>query len=387
MYCVVGNRDCWLSASRSNLRISCRFAARLAALTFAGIAMLDLSSYACLAETHFDNSVKLPEYGTAFKEMTRSLSQRELALIDEYRQNYARLRNLYGNVQIEAIVRSTNFPGRKTDKNPDGKNTARLHYRSKDNKLFRVDAEALDWEREESLGRHTVYVVGPEVSFEARRTGLEHSLAITRVFANSAELVNGPLLVHSKFFRAPFSTTGNAILEEMLFDRPNWPVSEWRISRVELSEDRPNLVSIFLDTVYNDERSGKLAMDYRFTFIRNLAWALESYSSEVKILQSDEDMAWLGRFQYDRGADDMPLLKNATYWVERGPDRERSQDEVYDVTRFVPEPADTADFLPEALGLSLAASKANWTGRFLIFILGVVLLIAYFNLKRRQPAS
>jgi hypothetical protein len=378
-------RNCAILPGTSclNLRKSCGFVEHVAVLGFASIAMIVLSQRAWSIAVDLDSGVKTLEYGTAFKEMTRSLSQRELALIDEYRRNYVTLRNFYGNVQIEAVVRKTNFRGLKTEQNPNGKNTARLHYRSRDNKLFRIDEETLNWETEESLGRLFVHVAGPEVSFTARKTGPDHSLAIVRVFANPTEVMNESLLQYGELFRAPFSSDGHPTLEEMLFDRPNWPLSLWRISRVEISEDNPNHASIFLDAVLKEDGASGQPMEYRFTFFRDLAWALESYSYGAKTLQSNEDSVWLASFQYDRGVDGLPLLKNATYWVERGPDRRRSNEEVFEVTRFVSEPADVADFLPEALGLSLAGSKANWTGRILILIVGVALLILYFYLKRR----
>ncbi len=65
-------------------------------------------------------------------------------LLEEYQQNYGRLKAFYGNIRIVVTRRESEVSAYKNDKNPKGKRTTELVYRARHGQFDRLDQTVLD---------------------------------------------------------------------------------------------------------------------------------------------------------------------------------------------------------------------------------------------------
>jgi hypothetical protein len=263
--------------------------------------------------------------------------------------NYARLKDVYGNARIDAILHESLFGDeKKTADNPDGRETFRLAYRSNAQRLFRVDTEPLDWKSELPTGTKSIAVAGPQLSFFARQT---------------------PDL------RAPFSY--RMIPLELIVFNPQSKLSKIE-SVKETSAEGVRLVSLRIVIPSVPDKP-----IYEYTFLRDSTWALRDYHGGPDT-GGAVDYATLN---YEGVENGVPVIKRAVYWAEQGPEKKRFSVRDYEITRFIPSPVAEKEFLPSALDLSIGKPEINWWPRILVLVFAFALLTVYFSLKRRAQAS
>lgn len=90
-------------------------------------------------------------------------------LLEEYQQNYGRLKAFYGNIRIVVTRRESEVSAYKNDKNPKGKRTTELVYRARHGQFDRLDQTVLDVDEESRREATTVWLVRPEGHWIAER--------------------------------------------------------------------------------------------------------------------------------------------------------------------------------------------------------------------------
>lgn len=318
--------------------------------------------------------VSPPAPGAEFPDMTKGLSSAERSLLEEYRNAYAKLREFYGNAYIEATARQWGWDRRISTENPEGRSAWSGVYRSRSAKLFRFDFATLDWKTESPTGELRVYVVGPQLKFEARQSA-EGDLAVVREYGTTLAVLDAA--AEWNFSATPYSF-GAMYLEYMIFRR-DVVAKDWHVEKVAATEeDGIRLVSIHCAS----KEKSKAA---EFRFLRD-SWALKDYSNGSPSMNTEDDYQRRASIEYDTSQGDFPLLKKATYWVDFGPQRKRGQFYEVTVTRFDIGPVAESEFLPSALNLSIGQTRASWGPRIFVIAIGIALVALYFYFKRRAPA-
>jgi hypothetical protein len=319
-------------------------------------------------------------FGPGFSQMTKGLPKDSLSLLEEYRLNYARLRDFYGSAEIDVERLDSFFPVfMKEEGNPDGRRVSRYEYYSNGNKLFRVDSERLDWKTGVPTGLSTSLVIGPELYFVARRTDLGGALFVVKSFPDRAAAIQS---FNFLFPWAPFSYDVWP-LEELIFNKFR---EQWTLTEVRAYEDNGvRLVSI--------TGEGNFLVDKKpvkkrgtFIFLRDSAWALKRFEFGRVAITADTDNVRKAELEYEGEHDGVPMLKHATFWTEQGPEKRRLVVEEYKVLQFRPGAVKESEFLPSALNLAVGRIGVAWWPRIILLLIGASLLACYVVLKRRAAA-
>lgn len=315
-----------------------------------------------------------PRNGVAFRDVTANLSRDEKSLIEEYRANYARLRTAYGNAQIDAVRRYSDWPALRADDNPEGKAVERLSFSSRDGVHFRMEAEELDKDTERPTGSLKILLSGSQGNITASRRGKDQPLVI--VGASSADDLQADMSSYV-FHSCPFSYYVFP-MAWLLFDKP-WFAKSWTIeSIVAGQEGDQRVVHVVASGILQDDKFQRA----KFTFWRDQAWALKEYAFGHDPISSPRDYVRKGKFQYEGNHNGVPLLKRMEVWKEQGPEQKRAVVELYEIVRFIPEPPDASVFSPASLRLAVGRVRINWWPALLMFSLGAALVAIYVMLKR-----
>lgn len=307
-------------------------------------------------------------------ELNRDLSHKEQQLLEEYRNNYERLRQAYtSNIRIEVVRRRSDFLD-----NPEGSAASRLSYSAGDGKRFRMDAARLVPSAESPVGATSVQLATPEGYVIAKRESPGEPFVILDWSDDPEEGL--ALLSSEKFQWSPYSCY-ELPLEWFIFHQPGF-MSTWSIGSItEHEEAGERLVSVSVGGI-----TKLRAKNWRgsFIFLRDRAWAIKEYSWGDADPMAPE-VVRNARYDYEGDHEGVPLLKRVEYWEERGPDRKRLANEVFEVQRIQVGPVPEEEFTLESIGLSLGKQRSRWAWR-LAAVLATVLVFAllYVVLRRRE---
>lgn len=316
---------------------------------------------------------------------TSALSSVELDLLSEFRENYYRLSEFYGNVKMECV----HHFGLRSDEavEPSARQSfpqrRRLVYRSRDNAWIRMDETELHGE-ERREGKTRFYIFRTEGALKAEKDADSSETQLVDLRPN-CDLGKGGFAGY-RFHRAPFSWI--VPLEYVLLSTGGTgPVAVLdKIIEHELNGDR--LVTIYVTfSSWVSHEPGPL----QFTFLRDQCWAL-------KELRFGDGVAWEGYedkvvFAYSGLHEGIPLLRRAEYWKRWSARKERKdmptppwEHEVYEITDFVVGAVPAHEFTPEAIGLTIGRQTRRWGRRLVLAVGGGVLLAVYFIFRRRSAA-
>lgn len=325
------------------------------------------------------------------------LGSEELALLNEYEEQYQKLKNFYDNIYLEAI--STEFEPRVTsEKNAAEINAPttckRLIYRSNGGQYYRMDRSGYSPKRRSLGAMLKVALVRPEGYLSVQRDSSERGFAVSNITPSVDQGLSD--LSMYRFQTAPYTMYGLPI-EWFLLREPRF-LSSYQITRVDThKKGADELVTVEMTGLGKSE--GKLndkskSPEYKATFVfhRDKMWALKEYSSgprfpELAIKKDPENEYHTrkGKLQYI--STDSPVLKHVEYWWENGSGM-KTGFETYDIIEAKSGPVPLEEFTLEAISMAdVASHRNNWTTRLYVLLAGVACIAAYVFLRRRNEAA
>lgn len=294
-------------------------------------------------------------------------AEEQKKLLEEYRQNYGRLKAFYGNVRMVVTRRESGVPAYKNDKNPEGKRTKELVYRARHGQFYRLDQTFLDVDDESRRQATTVWLVRPEGHLVAER-GAPDSPFLAKTWSQESR----------HFESAPYFNFVSAV-QRSVFERfPSTKEQVVRIAAVEEDGERLARVSVLI--VYD---SGMESLS-DLTLYRDRSWAVKEATWGAPALSKPDDRVRRCRCEYKGAEDGIPLVTRVVSWQELGPERLRSNIEEVEVQMLDVGAVPEEEFTLEALGLRIGAHQANWQIRLVLLVGGVLLVALFFVWRRRD---
>jgi hypothetical protein len=291
---------------------------------------------------------------------TGAVSKEEF--LAEYGPAAARLQEFYSNLRLSAVLTNTAWPNAASN--------------IQEEVVFRGGRGSLRLDRTTSQGRRpgtAVSVATPARSFDVFARPGQSSYALEDLSARYADTVEGMRLWYP-LMAAPYGFLDGRIIDLIKFD-------ELTITRLERTTDEQGAALATLHYERHRKVKGKPAASYGWlTFYPDRCWALREHSWGTKDPNERRIRTLL---DYAGDEEDVPLLKRAEYWDERGPPpRKRSLVQTFEVTELVPGPVPANEFSLAAFGLPDIEQAAPSGLPYLIVFLGILALVAGILLGR-----
>jgi hypothetical protein len=298
------------------------------------------------------------------------LSAQELAILNEYRPHYEQLKNFYDNIKMEAVYQKS-VPTQAQNR------ASHLVYRARAGKFYRLDETALDAVEKMPDGGVKILLVRPEGHLVAVRE--KAGAAVVRSWSPDRERGVGRLAGHM-FQWSPYSVEVFS-MEWMLFRQPGFATT-YQVESVNTHVDRgERLVTVTTRAVM--KLNGDVWLGH-FVFHRDAGWALKEYSWGDADPSKPDSVLLQGRYTYGELRDGVPVLKRLDLYEDKGPDRIRAVEQVFEVKSVEIGPVAEDEFSLDALGIKIGRERSPWLLRLVALGTGVFLLTLYFLLRRRE---
>lgn len=268
-------------------------------------------------------------------------TEEQKSLLAEYRRNYDRQKEFYGNARMVVIRRESNIPAYRDGKNPDGRRTVEFVYRARDGKFLRLDETILDIRDESRRGATTVWGARPEGHLVAKRE------APDRPFVPMTWS-----LARGEFEWAPyFNFVGTA--QRQVFER----IQGAKGQVVEINaaqEDGERVATVTVRAIFdNGDTSTRLVL------YRDRAWAVKEATWGDPNLRKPGDSVRRCQCEYKGERDGIPLLTRVVSWMEVGPERRRVNIQEAEIRDLQVGAVAEEEFTLEALGLGSDGQPAT----------------------------